>query len=110
MDRRRFFEWISVSLTSSVVGFAVGCKGRQYAHVLNESDRDMVGSHTAGAETWEPLIQTSVTQLLGREEGSVKLNRNGSRSITSCTPRLHRERLEVTVKTINGTTPSRWNW
>ena len=73
MDRRRFFEWISVSLTSSFVGFAVGCKGRQYAHVLNESDRDMVGSHTAGAETWEPLIQTSVTQLLGREEGSVKL-------------------------------------
>ena len=73
MDRRRFFEWISVSLASSVVGFAVGCKGRQYAHVLNESDRDMVGSHTAGAETWEPLIQTSVTQLLGREEGSVKL-------------------------------------
>ena len=65
MDRRRFFEWISVSLTSSVVGFAVGCKGRQYAHVLNESDRDMVGSHTAGAETWEPLIQTSVTQFRG---------------------------------------------
>jgi Peptidoglycan-synthase activator LpoB len=73
MDRRRFFEWISVSLASSVAGVAVGCKNHQYAHVLNESDRDMVGSHTAGAETWEPLIQTSVTQLLGREEGSVKL-------------------------------------
>ncbi len=27
----------------------------------------MVGSHTAGAETWEPLIQTSVGQLLGRQ-------------------------------------------
>ena len=73
MDRRRFFEWISISLASSVVGVAVGCKNHQYAHVLNESDRNMVGSHTAGAETWEPLIQTSVSQLLGREEGSVKL-------------------------------------
>ncbi len=73
MDRRRFFEWISVSLASTVVGVAVGCKGHQYAHVLNESDRDMVGSHTAGAETWEPLIQSSVTQLLAKEEGSIKL-------------------------------------
>ena len=77
MDRRRFIERISLSLTSfaigAVAGTAGGCKGRQYAHVLSETDRDMVGSHTAGAETWEPLIQTSVSQLLGREQKSVTL-------------------------------------
>ena len=73
MDRRRFFETIGFSLASVTLVMVAGCKGRQYAHVLNDSDRDMVGSHTAGAETWEPLIQTSVSQLLGREETSVKL-------------------------------------
>ena len=73
MDRRRFFEKFSLSITGFVISTAVGCKGHQYAHVLNENDKDMVGSHTAGAETWEPLIQTSVSQLLGREQSSVTL-------------------------------------
>jgi len=45
----------------------LGCRGKQHAHVLSSQDNDMVGSHTAGAETWEPLIQSSVGQLLGRQ-------------------------------------------
>jgi hypothetical protein len=73
MDRRRFFEQIGLSFSGIVLVAAAGCKGHQYAHVLNETDRDMVGSHTAGAETWEPLIQTSVSQLLDREHTSVTL-------------------------------------
>jgi hypothetical protein len=43
-----------------------GCRGRQHAVVLNDSDKDMVGSHEAGAETWKPLIDESVAKLLGR--------------------------------------------
>lgn len=43
-----------------------GCRGRQYAHVLNNDDKDMVGSHEAGAETWKPLIDESVARMLGR--------------------------------------------
>lgn len=72
MDRRRFFQSVSLSVTSVVIT-ATGCKNTQVAHVLSESDRDMVGSHTAGAETWEPLIQSSVAQLLCREQKSVTL-------------------------------------
>ena len=43
-----------------------GCRGRQYAHVLDNDDADMVGSHEAGAETWKPLIDESVAKMLGR--------------------------------------------
>jgi Peptidoglycan-synthase activator LpoB len=43
-----------------------GCRNRQHAHVLENDDRDMVGSHTAGAETWKPLIEESVAKLLGQ--------------------------------------------
>lgn len=73
MDRRHFFERIGFSVAGLVIGTVSGCKGHQYAHVLNETDKNMVGSHTAGAETWEPLIQTSVSQLLSREHSSVTL-------------------------------------
>ena len=42
----------------------VGCRGKQHAHVLTTDDVDMVGSHTAGAETWKPLVDVAVSQLL----------------------------------------------
>lgn len=48
------------------VAAASGCRNRQHAHVLNPNDKDMVGSHVAGAETWKPLIDESVARLLGR--------------------------------------------
>jgi hypothetical protein len=48
-----------------------GCRGKQHAHVLEHTDRDMVGSHTAGAETWKPLIDESVCKLLGRAAGTI---------------------------------------
>jgi hypothetical protein len=73
MDRRRFLQDVSVSLSALLMGMNAGCRGHQYAHILKDSDKDMVGSHTAGAETWEPLIQQSVGQLLGREIGSIQL-------------------------------------
>jgi hypothetical protein len=65
MDRRRFLQRCGCGL--ALFGAMVGCRGTQKAHVLSQSDRDMVGSHTAGAETWEPLIEQSVGQLLGRQ-------------------------------------------
>lgn len=66
MNRRRFLESSAQTAVIAVLG-GLGCRGTQHAHVLNPGDRDMVGSHTAGAETWEPLIQQSVGQLLGRQ-------------------------------------------
>ena len=49
-----------------------GCRGKQHAHVLSQNDKDMVGSHEAGAETWKPLIDESVARLLGRACSDVK--------------------------------------
>ena len=72
MDRRQFLGGMGLLALSGMTGYAVGCRGKQTAHVLNETDNDMVGSHTAGAETWEPLIQSSVGQLLGRQMRDVK--------------------------------------
>lgn len=73
MDRRRFLSGLG---QLAVVGFAAwtaGCRsGNQTAHVLKETDRDMVGSHTAGAETWDPLIQESVGKLLARQSTDIK--------------------------------------
>jgi hypothetical protein len=50
----------------------IGCRGKQHAHVLKSDDRDMVGSHTAGAETWKPLIAESVGRLLAKSCSTVQ--------------------------------------
>ncbi len=60
---------ILLLLILSVVG--AGCRGRQHAHVLSNNDKDMVGSHTAGAETWKPLIDESVGRLLARSATTI---------------------------------------
>jgi len=75
-DRKTFVRWIepmtvtrcTVAMTLLLIGTTcvTGCRGRQHAVVLNDKDKDMVGSHEAGAETWKPLIDESVAKLLGR--------------------------------------------
>ncbi|MBL8851412.1 MAG: penicillin-binding protein activator LpoB [Planctomycetaceae bacterium] len=54
----------------------VGCRNVQHAKVLTSQDEDMVGSHAAGTETWQPLIQESVGKLLGRQVGQIQLTGN----------------------------------
>jgi len=53
---------------ASIAFFTIlgGCAGRQYAHLLKHDDVDMVGSHAAGAATWNPLVDESVAKILGR--------------------------------------------
>lgn len=46
--------------------FSLGCAGRQYGHLLASDDKDLVGSHAAGAATWNPLVDESVAKLLSR--------------------------------------------
>ncbi len=78
MLRRKFLLAVLFGVTMS------GCRNRQRAHVLKSDDKDMVGSHTAGAETWKPLIEESVARLLGRSCATVQtashstVNGNGS--------------------------------
>lgn len=66
MDRRAFLK-NSANMAILAAWSSLGCRGKQHAHVLSQNEEDMVGSHTAGAETWEPLIQASVGSLLGRQ-------------------------------------------
>jgi len=49
------------------VSLGVGCRGHQYGHVVRDDGADMVGSHAAGAATFNPLIDDAVAQLLGRQ-------------------------------------------
>lgn len=72
MDRRRFLSGMGHLVVCGAVAQVTGCRNKQTAHVLNETDRDMVGSHTAGAETWERLVPESVGKLLGRQLTDVK--------------------------------------
>ncbi len=46
-------------------GSLLGCAS-QYGHILAQQDKNLVGSHAAGAATWNPLVDASVAQLLGR--------------------------------------------
>ena len=43
-----------------------GCASHQYGHILANDDQNIVGSHAAGAATWNPLVDESVAKLLGR--------------------------------------------
>ncbi len=66
MDRVRILIW-----TGSAVALAAlaGCRSaHQYAHVIKDDQSDLVGSHAAGAETFNPLIDEAVARLLSRQE------------------------------------------
>lgn len=67
MERREFLHLGSVAAGSGLAMLA-GCRGHQYGHVVADNQADMVGSHTAGAETFNPLIDESVAKLLGRQD------------------------------------------
>lgn len=66
MQRRAFLGSLAAILGGSAL--QTGCRGRQVAEVLQSDDVDMVGSHEAGAETWEPLIQEATCKLLARQQ------------------------------------------
>ena len=73
MHRRHF-------LGSGLVTFAgclSGCRGNQYAEVKQPGDPGMVGSHQAGAETWQPLMHDAVAKLLGRHAMARQPGPNG---------------------------------
>ncbi|MCA9170642.1 MAG: penicillin-binding protein activator LpoB, partial [Planctomycetales bacterium] len=42
--------------------------GMQFARVIKPGEREMVGSHQAGQETFDPLIDEAVGKLLARHE------------------------------------------
>ena len=54
----------------TLAGVALGCRGYQYGHIVKNGQPDLVGSHAAGAEVFNPLIDETVAKLLGRVEAS----------------------------------------
>jgi hypothetical protein len=62
MNRRRFLGGVVLAWTAA----AAGCRSKQFARVRDPNQPDMVGSHTAGAETFKPLVDEAVSNLLGR--------------------------------------------
>ncbi|MDA1051642.1 MAG: penicillin-binding protein activator LpoB [Planctomycetota bacterium] len=65
MERRDFLR---LGLAAAPLSFALGCRSHQVGHVIKDDQSDMVGSHAAGAETFNPLIDESVAKLLARQE------------------------------------------
>lgn len=48
----------------------IGCRGYQYGHLIKNDQADMVGSHTAGSEVYNPLVEEAVGRLLASCEMS----------------------------------------
>jgi hypothetical protein len=69
MQRRQFLNRLFVAAAPGAL--ALGCRGRQVAHVLTDQD-DMVGSHDAGAETWRPLVAEATTKLLANQQVEIQ--------------------------------------
>ena len=44
-----------------------GCRGYQYGHLIKKEDANLVGSHNAGAEVYDPLVEEAVLKLLARQ-------------------------------------------
>ncbi len=65
MNRRR---WIKLSSIGTVCMMA-GCRGYQFGHVIQTGSPNLVGSHKAGAEVFDPLVAESVSKLLARQQG-----------------------------------------
>jgi hypothetical protein len=73
MDRRSF---VRTGLAAWAACF-FGCRGNQYAKVMHPGDKEMVGSHQAGGETFKPLVDEAVSSLLGRQVASREVGPQG---------------------------------
>lgn len=69
--RRREFLGAGLKLAGLAAGIA-GCRGHQTAKVKKPGEPEMVGSHTAGGETYGPLVEGAVSRLLGRHSQGVQ--------------------------------------
>jgi hypothetical protein len=74
MHRRAFVGSGLVALAGCAFG---GCRGNQYAKVMHPGEKEMVGSHQAGGETYKPLIDDAVSKLLGRQVAARQVGPQG---------------------------------
>jgi hypothetical protein len=67
-NRRGFFTNLGTSGLMAATALS-GCRGYQYGHLVSKDTPAMVGSHSAGGEVYEPLVEESVAKLLGSCQG-----------------------------------------
>src|SRR3954454_11453168 len=63
MFRRSF---LAAGVVSGLGSMLPGCRGTQFARVVKPGEKEMVGSHQAGQETFRPLVDEAVTKLVAR--------------------------------------------
>ncbi len=63
MNRRQL---IRAGFVGAGVLILTGCRGKQFAKVVQPGQPEMVGSHQAGGETFKPLVDEAVSCLLAR--------------------------------------------
>jgi len=64
MVRREWLSRLSIVALASIAG----CRGYQYGHVIKSDAKNLVGSHEAGAEVFDPLVDEAVAKLLARQQ------------------------------------------
>lgn len=72
MKRRGFIQLVTCHCATLAAACLSGCRGKQYAHVLEDDDKNMVGSHTAGAEVFDKQIEEAVGKLLGQQSMGIR--------------------------------------
>lgn len=63
--RRR--DWL-LGVASVSVASMTGCRGHQYGHLIKPDAANLVGSHEAGAEVFDPLVDEAVAKLLAKQQ------------------------------------------
>lgn len=58
-------NWYCFVLGIALPFCLLGCRGFQYGHLIRNDQADIVGSHAAGAEVYNPLVDEAVARLLG---------------------------------------------
>jgi hypothetical protein len=66
--RRQFSKCGGLILVGLILLGTVGCRTNQTAQVMRPGDKQMVGSHNAGNETYAPLVDEAVGKLLARHQ------------------------------------------
>ena len=68
MNRRLVLRF-GLATSATALLPALGCKsGTQFARVIKPGEKEMVGSHQAGQETYKPLVEEAVGKLMARHE------------------------------------------
>lgn len=67
MNRRTFLTAAGGLTGSLYLAALTGCRGHQFGHVIKSGQPDLVGSHAAGAEVFNPLVEEAVAKLLARQ-------------------------------------------